>query len=126
MAAAATVVGEGDVQIIDPSPTDFKPHRMPRTVVGTTFIRAVDQAYQCRVLISKLITKGDSEIEDLATLEAERAEGDSEDEEYLEIQKNLLDDLEQMKKKIKEHFNVTHEIGSMASFIIRTCPDGPV
>ena len=31
-----------------------------------------------------------------------------------------------MKKKVKEHFNVTHEIGCMASFIVRTRPEVPI
>ena len=42
VAGDAALVGEGDMEIIDPSPTDFNPHRMPRTVGGTTFIRAVE------------------------------------------------------------------------------------
>ena len=37
-----------------------------------------------------------------------------------------MDDLEQIKKKIKEHFLVTHEIGAMTSFIITTHPDIPI
>ena len=78
--AAAAVVGEGDVEIIGPSPTDFNPHRMPRTVGGTTFIRAVDQAYHCRVLISNLIAKVDAKMEELGILEEERAKEESEDE----------------------------------------------
>ena len=122
-AGAAALVGEEEVQIIDPSPTDFNPQKMPRTVAGNTFIRAVDQAYHCRVLISKLIAKGDAKIEELGILEEEREEGESEDEEFLELQKDLLEDVEQMKKKVKEHFTVTHEIGCMASFIVRTRPD---
>ena len=114
------------MQIIDPSPTDFNSHKMPRMVAGNTFIGAVDQAYHCRVLISKLIAKGDAKIEELGILEEEREEGESEDEEFLELQKDLLEDVEQMKKKVKEHFNVTHEIGCMASFIVRTRPEVPI
>ena len=68
VAGDAALVGEGGIEIIDRSPTDFNPNRMPRTVGGTTFIRAVDQVYQCRVLIGKLIAKGDSKIEELGTL----------------------------------------------------------
>ena len=37
----------------------------------------------------------------------------------------MLEDVEQMKKKVKEHFTVTHEIGCMASFIVRTRPEVP-
>ena len=110
---------EGEVQIIEPSPTDFNPNRMPRTVGGNAFIRAVDQAYHCRVLISKLIAKGDAKIEELGILEAEREEGEIEDDEFLELQKDLLKGMEQIKTPVEEHFNVTHEIGRMASFIVR-------
>ena len=124
-AGAAALAGEGEVQIIEPSPTDFNPHKMPRTVAGNTFIGAVDQAYHCRVLISKLIAKGDAKIEELGILEAEREEGESEDEEFLELQKDLLEDVEEMKKKVKEHFAVTHEISCMVSFIVRTRPEVP-
>ena len=34
--------------------------------------------------------------------------------------------MEQMKKRVKEHFTVTHEIGCMASFIVRTRPEVPI
>ena len=61
-AGAAALAGEGEVQINEPCPTEFNPHRMPRTVGGNAFIRAVDQAYHCRFLISKLIAKGDAKI----------------------------------------------------------------
>ena len=114
------------MQIIDPSPTNFYYGRMPKTVEGKTFIRAVDQAYQCRVLISKLITRADTKIKELAVLEAERKEGHSEDKDSLWVQKDLVDDHEQMKKKLKEHFNVTHEISAMESFIMRCRPDVPI
>ena len=72
MAATGAAGGEVEVQIIEPSPTEFNPNRLPRTVGGNAFIRAVDQAYHCRVLISKLMAKGDAQIEELGTLEAER------------------------------------------------------
>ena len=85
MDAAGAAGGEGEVQIIEPSPTDFNPNGG-----GNAFIRAVEQAYHCRVLISKLIAKGDAKIEELGILEAEREEGESEDEEFLELQKDLL------------------------------------
>ena len=38
----------------------------------------------------------------------------------------MLEYVEQMKKKVKEHFTVTHEIGCMASFIVRTRPEVPI
>ena len=71
------------MQIVDPSLTNFDYGRIPKTVEGRSFIRAVDQAYQARVLISKLITKADTKIKELAVLEAEREEGESEDDDYL-------------------------------------------
>ena len=64
-AGAAALAGEEEVQTIEPSPTDFNPNRMPRTVGGNTFITGVDQAYHCRVLISKLIAKGDAKLRNL-------------------------------------------------------------
>ena len=83
MAAAANAAGEGgDVQIIEPSPTNFDYSRMHKIVEGRAFIRAVDQSYQARVLISKLITKADTKIKELTVLEAEREEGESEDDDY--------------------------------------------
>ena len=111
------------MEIIHPSPTDFNPDRMPRTVVGSTFVRAVNQAYHLRVLIGKLLTKGDQKIEELGQLEEERVEGESEDEDYVDLQKDLLEDVEKIKKSVKEHFNVCFKIGSMASFIITNNPE---
>ena len=61
----ADIVPENwEVEIIHPCPTDFNPDRMPRTVGGSTFVRAVNQAYHLQVLIGKLITKGDQKIEE--------------------------------------------------------------
>ena len=111
--AAANAAGDGgDVQIIEPCPTNFDYNRMLRTVEGRAFIRALDQAYQARVLISKLIAKADIKIKEMAVLEAEREEGESEDDDYLSVQKDLVDDHEQMKAKLKEHFTVTNEISA--------------
>ena len=42
---AAALAGEEEVEIIEPSPTDFNPSRMPRTVGSNAFIRAEEQAY---------------------------------------------------------------------------------
>ena len=73
-----------------------------------------------------VIAKGDSKIEELGTLEEERDEGESEDEEYIDLQKDLQEDVEQIKKKVKEHLNVCYEIGCMASFIVRNHPETSV
>ena len=76
------------------------------------------------ILVQRTLTP--TKIEELGILEEEREEGESEDEEFLELQKDLLEDVEQMKKRVKEHFTVTHEIGCMASFIVRTRPEVPI
>ena len=111
------------MEIIEPSPTDFNHSRMPRTVGINAFIRVEQQAYYCRVLISKLIAQGDAKVEELRGLEEEREEGESEDEEVSEIHKDLLEDMDQMKQKVKEHFNLSHKIGHMASFIVKSHPE---
>ena len=41
----------------------------------------------------------------------------------MELQKDLQEDVEKIKKHVKEHFTVCFEIGSMASFIIRNNPE---
>ena len=122
--ADATAGGEGgDVQIIEPSPTNFSYDHMPKTIGGRAFIRATEQSFQARVLINKLIDKADIKVREMASLEAEREEGDSEDEDYLLVQRDLLDDHEQMRASLKEHFRVSHEIEQMASLIIRERPE---
>ena len=62
-------------------------------------------------------------IVELGQLEEERVEGESEDEDYVDLQKELLEDVEKIQKSIKEHFQVCFEIGSMSSFIISNNPD---
>ena len=47
----------GGVEIIHPSPTDYNPAKMPRTVQSSTFVRAVNQGDGLRVLIEKLLKK---------------------------------------------------------------------
>ena len=39
-AAAAALAGENEVEIVGPSPTNFDPSRMPKTVESNIFIRA--------------------------------------------------------------------------------------
>ena len=41
----AALAGEEEVEIIEPSPTDFNPSRMPKTVCSSAFVRAAEQAY---------------------------------------------------------------------------------
>ena len=60
---------------------------------------------------------------ELGQLEEEIVEGESEDEDYVDLQKELLEDVEKIKKSVKEHFQVCFKIGSMASFIISNNPD---
>ena len=106
-----TAEGEGgDVQIIEPSPTNFSYDHMPKTVGGRAFIRATEQSFQARLLINKLIDKADIKVREMASLEAEREEGDSEDEDYLLVQRDLVDDHERIRVSLKEHLNVSHEI----------------
>ena len=122
-AAAAALAGENEVEIIEPSPTNFDPSRMPKTVGSKPFIRAEQQAYFSRVLISKLMSQGDAKVEELRELEEERGEGESEDEDAEEIHKDLLEDMDQMKQQIKEHRTLSHEIGCIASFMVKCRPE---
>ena len=69
-------------------------------------MRAVNQGYGLRVLIGKLLTKNNHKIVELRQLEEERVEGESEDEDYVDLQKELLEDVEKIKKSVKEHFQV--------------------
>ena len=87
----------GGVEIIHPSPTDYNPAKMPRTVQTSTFVSAVNQGHGLRVLIGKLLTKNDQKIVELGQLEEERVEGESEDEDYVDLQKELLEDVEKIK-----------------------------
>ena len=70
-----------------------------------------------------MIGKADIKIREMTTLEAEMEEGESEDKDYLTVQRDLVDDHEQMRATLKEHFRVSHEIGQMASLIIRERPE---
>ena len=56
-AAAAALAGVNEVEIVGPSPTNFDPSRMPKTVKSKPFIRARQQAYSSRVLISKVMSQ---------------------------------------------------------------------
>ena len=76
-AAAAALAGENVLEIVGPSPTNFDPSRMPKTVKSKPFIRARQQAYSSRVLISKLMSQGNAQVEELRELEEERGEGES-------------------------------------------------
>ena len=68
-----TAEGEGgDVQIIEPSPTNFSYDHIPKTIGGRAFIRATEQTFQARVLINNLIDKADINVREMASLEAER------------------------------------------------------
>ena len=69
-------------EAVHPSPTDYNPSRMPRTVSSSTFVRAVSEAHALRVWIGKLIKISERNIVELSVLEAEKVEEDSEDEEY--------------------------------------------
>ena len=77
---------------------------MPRTVQSSTFVRAVNQGYGERVLIGKLLTKSDQKIVELGQLEEERVKGESEDEDYVDLQKELQDDVGKIKKYVKDTF----------------------
>ena len=69
--------GESAREAVHPSPTDYNPAKMPRTVLSSKFVRAVNQAQGLRVVIGKLIKKSDQKIVELGGLEEERVEGES-------------------------------------------------
>ena len=52
---------------------------MPKTVESKPFIRARQQAYSSRVLISKFMSPGNTKVAELRELEDERGEDESED-----------------------------------------------
>ena len=62
-------------------------------------------------------------MEELRELEEERGEGESEDKDAEGIHKDLLEDMDQMKQKVKEHRTLSHKIGCMASFIVKCRPE---
>ena len=76
LAAAQAGGGDNDVEIIEPSPTNLDPNKMPKTVESNVFTCAKIHAYSSRVRISKLLVQCDSKVKDLEELEDERGEED--------------------------------------------------
>ena len=88
--AAAQVGGGGnEVVIIEPSPTNFDPNKMPKTVQSNVYTCARNQAYSNRVRIFKLLVQCNSKAEDLEEMEEERGEGEREDEYSEDIRKDM-------------------------------------
>ena len=87
LAAALTGGREDDVVIIDPSPTNLDPNKMPKTIKSNVYTCASNQAYSNRVRIFKLLGQCDSQVKELEELEDERGEGESEDEYSQHIRK---------------------------------------
>ena len=81
MGVVPEVVGGVDSgkEAVQPSPKDYNPSRMPRTVSTSTFIRAVTEAQALRVWIGKLLKICDRNISELSGLEAEKVEEDSDE-----------------------------------------------
>ena len=52
LAASQTGGGDNDVVIIDPSPTNFDPNKVPKRIESNVYTCASNQAYSNRVRIS--------------------------------------------------------------------------
>ena len=110
------------MEIIEPSPTNLDPNKMPKTVESNVFTCAKNQAYSSRVRISKLLVQCNSKVKDLEELEDERGEEESEDEEADEIRKDLLEDMSKIKLQLEAHREFSHQLGLMANYILDCRP----
>ena len=104
--------------IIEPSPTNFNPDRMPKTVKSNVFTCAKQQAYSNRVRVMTTLEQCDAKVKELTEMEAERRQGESEDEHSREIREELSDDMKKIKTFMEAHSNFSHNLGLMASYII--------
>jgi len=120
--AAEAGAGDNDVEIIEPSPTNLDPNKMPKTIGSNIFTRAKNQAYSSWVRISKLLVQGNSKVKELKEVEEERGEEESEDEDANGIHKDLLEDISKIKLQLEEHREFSHEIVFMASYIVECRP----
>ena len=110
--AAAQVGGRGNgVIIIEPSPTNFDPNKMPKTVQSNVYTCARNQAYSNRVRIFTLLGQCDSKVKDLEEMEEERGEGESEDEYAEDIRKELSEDMAKIKVYMETHSEFYHNLG---------------
>ena len=66
----------------------------------------MSEAHALRVWIGKLIMISERNIVELSVLEAEKVEEDSDDEEYDELQGELLKDFTKIKKTTSDHLQV--------------------
>ena len=122
LAAAQTGGGDNDVVIIDPSPTNFDPNKMPKTIESNVYTCASNQAYSNRVRIFKLLGQCDSKVKELEELEEERGEGESEDEYSEDIRKELVEDMTKIKVYLDAHSEFSHKLGLMANYIMDVRP----
>ena len=63
-------VGEGgnEVVIIEPSPTNFNPDRMPKTVKSNFFTCAKQQAYSNRVRVMTTLEQCDAKVREFTEM----------------------------------------------------------
>ena len=118
LAAAQAGGGGNEVVIIEPSPTNFNPDKMPKTVQSNVFTCAKQQAYSNRVRIFMTLEQCDSKVKDLQEMEEERGEDESEDEYARDIREDLSEDMKKIKVYMEAHTEFSHNLGLMASYIM--------
>ena len=101
--------------IIETSPTNFNPDRMPNMVQSNVFTCAKQQAYSNRVTT---LEQCNSNVKELMEMEAERRQDESGDEYSREIREELADDMKKIKTFMEAQTLFSHNLGLMASYII--------
>ena len=106
--------------IIDPSPTNFNPDRMPKTIASNIYTCTSKRAYANRVKIHRLLANGDKKVKELEEIQAD---GESSDDDYSEeLRKELGEDMAEIKASLKEHSELSYQMGLMCNYIMDVKP----
>ena len=110
---------DDDVIIVEASPTQFNPDKLPKTINAGVFKAAVVRAHGYRTQIQKGLSNMDKRIVELEELEKEG--DDSENDDFVDnLWKEVGEENVKVKNNLTGHEELTSHIRIMCGFMIET------
>ena len=124
LAAAASDIREesvdqDEVMVIEASPTQFNPDKLPKTMESSIFKAVCLKAHASRAKIWKALSNMDKRVEELESLEQE--DDDSDDDSYVDnLRKEVGEEMTKVKSNLTCHEELTSNIRLMCGFMMET------
>merc|ERR1712208_271666 len=112
-------VDPDEVMVIEASPTQFNPEKLPKTMESSIFKAVCLKAHASRAKIWKALANMDKKVEELESLEQEDDNSDADS--YVDnLRKEVGEEMTKVKSNLTCHEELTNNIQLICGFMMQT------